>query len=163
PNPAASASHRRCATRSSASSACRCATLARNRSRTSTGRSASIRSSRRERAHAAIGWAGVSANIAGSRPLSGPSYRGVAEAEAAIEMGPNEVLARSALAAWLSMAGRHDQAIEWASTALRQEHNAAFAKFLKPNLAWVLYLAGRYEEALENIRGNEMVAPDTAA
>jgi adenylate cyclase len=53
------------------SSACRCATLARRRSRTSIGRSTSIRSSRRERAHAAIGWAGVSANIAGSRPLSG--------------------------------------------------------------------------------------------
>jgi class 3 adenylate cyclase/TolB-like protein len=94
---------------------------------------------------------------------AGDFDRSIEEAEAAIEMGPNEANIRSGLASWLSMAGRHDQAIEWASTALRQEHNAAFAMFLKPNLAWVLYMAGRYEEALENIRGNEMVAPDTAA
>jgi tetratricopeptide (TPR) repeat protein len=94
---------------------------------------------------------------------AGDFDRSVSEAEATIEMAPNEANIRSGLAGWLSMAGRHDQAIEWGSTALRQEHNAAFASFLKPNFAWVLYLAGRYEEALENIRGNEMVAPDTAA
>jgi tetratricopeptide (TPR) repeat protein len=94
---------------------------------------------------------------------TGDFDRSVEEAEAAIEMGPNEAGIRSVLATLLAMAGRHDQAIEWASTALRQAHNAAFAKFLKPNLAWALYLAGRYEEALENIRGNEMVEPDTAA
>jgi hypothetical protein len=30
------------------------------------------------------------------------------------------------------------------------------------NLAWDLYLAGRYDEALETIKGNEMVTPDVA-
>ena len=37
--------------------------------------------------------------------------------------------------------------------ALRQEHNAAYEMFLKPNLAWTLYFAGRYEEALRNHQG----------
>jgi hypothetical protein len=45
---------------------------------------------------------------------AGDFDRSVEEAEAAIEMGPNEAGPRSALAAWLSFAGRHDQAIEWA-------------------------------------------------
>ena len=94
---------------------------------------------------------------------AGDFDRSIEEAEAAIEMAPNEAGARSQLGQWLSMAGRHDQAIEWASTALRQEHNAASAMFLKVNLAWVLYFAGRYEEALENIKGSETAGPDVAA
>ena len=94
---------------------------------------------------------------------AGDFDRSIEEAEAAIEMGPNEAGPRSALAAWLSFAGRHDQAIEWASMALRQEHSAAVAIFLKVNFAWVLYFAGRYEEALENIKGSEKFAPDVAA
>jgi TolB-like protein len=94
---------------------------------------------------------------------AGDFDRSVQEAEATMEMAPNEVMTRSSLSDWLSFAGRHDQAIEWASAALRQEHNAAFAMFLKPNLAWSLYNVGRYGEALEAIKGNEMVAPDWAA
>ena len=78
-------------------------------------------------------------------------------------MAPNDAITRSALSNWLSFAGRLDRAIEWASTALNQAHSAAFTKFLKPNLASDLYDAGRYDEALENIKGNEMVMPDIAA
>jgi tetratricopeptide (TPR) repeat protein len=89
--------------------------------------------------------------------------RSVVEAEAAMEMAPNEAGARATLASYLSFAGRHDQAIEWASTALRLEHNAASAMFLNPNLAWVLYNAGRYDEAFETIKGSEKFAPDYAA
>jgi class 3 adenylate cyclase/TolB-like protein len=94
---------------------------------------------------------------------AGDFDRSLNEAEVAIEMAPNEAVTRSALSNWFSFAGRHDQAIEWASTALRQGHNAAFAMFLKPNLGSTFYFAGRYEEALENLKGNEMVSPDTAA
>jgi adenylate cyclase len=94
---------------------------------------------------------------------AGDFDRSVEEAEAAMEMAPHEVSTRSASADWLSFAGRHDEAIEWATTALNQEHNAAFAMFLKPNLAWALYFAGRYDEAFGNIKGGEMVAPDAAA
>jgi adenylate cyclase len=50
---------------------------------------------------------------------AGDFNRSVEEAEAAIEMAPNEAGIRSMLANWLSFAGRRDQAIEWASTALR--------------------------------------------
>ena len=35
--------------------------------------------------------------------------------------------------------------------------------FLKPNLAWTLYAAGRYDEAFETIKGSETAAPDWAA
>jgi tetratricopeptide (TPR) repeat protein len=93
---------------------------------------------------------------------AGDFDRSIAEAEAAIEMAPNEAGPRSMLATWLSMAGRHDQAIEWASLALRQEHNAS-AMYLKVNLALTLYFAGRYDEALETIKGSEMLGPDVAA
>jgi tetratricopeptide (TPR) repeat protein len=78
-------------------------------------------------------------------------------------MGPNEASIRSGLALWFSFAGRHDQAIEWASTALRQAHNAAYAMYLKVNLAFTLYFAGRYDEALETIKGSEKIGPDVAA
>jgi len=89
--------------------------------------------------------------------------RSVGEAEAAVEMAPNEPGTRSSLSFLLSNAGRKDQAIEWASWALRQERNAAFNMFLKPNLAWTLYLAGRYEEAFDSIKGSETLFPDTTA
>ena len=94
---------------------------------------------------------------------AGDFDRSVEEAEAAIEIAPNDAVIRASLSTFLSSAGRIDQAIEWASEALRQDHSAAFARFLKPVLAWDLYLAGRNDEALENMRGNEMVMPDVAA
>jgi adenylate cyclase len=94
---------------------------------------------------------------------AGDFDRSVEEAEAAIEIAPNDAVIRASLSTFLSSAGRIDQAIEWASEALRQDHSAAFARFLKPVLDWDLYLAGRNDEALENVRGNEMVMPDVAA
>ena len=94
---------------------------------------------------------------------AGDFDRSVVEAEAAIEMAPNEAGTRAALASYLSDAGRHEQAIEWASMALRLEHNAASAMYLHPNAAWTLYNAGRYDEAFEMIKGSEGFAPDYAA
>jgi hypothetical protein len=35
--------------------------------------------------------------------------------------------------------------------------------YIKPNLAWTLYNAGRYDEAFETIKGSEAFAPDWAA
>jgi TolB-like protein len=88
--------------------------------------------------------------------------RSIEAAEAALEIAPNDAVNRSALSTFLSSAGKIDESIEWGVEALREAHNAAFARFLKPNLAWNFYLAGRYDEALENIKGNEMVSPDVA-
>jgi adenylate cyclase len=89
--------------------------------------------------------------------------RSVAEAEAAVEMAPNDAQMRSGLAGHLAHAGRFDEAIEWASQAVAQPHNSAFAKYYQANLAWVLYLAGHYEEALESVKGSETVFPDVTA
>jgi adenylate cyclase len=94
---------------------------------------------------------------------AGDYERGVSEAEAAVEMAPNDAQMRSGLAGMIANAGRIDEGIDWASRALAEPHNSAFGKYYKPNLAWVLYLAGRYDEALENVRGYEMVAPDITA
>jgi tetratricopeptide (TPR) repeat protein len=58
--------------------------------------------------------------------------RSVEEAEAAMEIAPNSALNRSALSTFLSSDGRLDRAIAWGSEALRQAHNAAFARYLKP-------------------------------
>jgi adenylate cyclase len=86
--------------------------------------------------------------------------RSIEEAEAALEIAPNDAVNRSALSTFLSSAGKIDESIEWGTKAIRQEHNAAFARFLKSNLAWNLYLARRYDEALEALKGSEMVSPD---
>ena len=95
---------------------------------------------------------------------AGDFERSVGEAQAAVEMAPNEALTRSALSFLLANAGRTDHAIEWASQALRQQQQHGVEKniFLKPNLAWTLYLAGRYEEAFEAIKGSTLL-PDTTA
>jgi adenylate cyclase len=89
--------------------------------------------------------------------------RSVSEAEAAVEMAPNDAQMRSGVAGHLAHAGRFDEAIEWASQALAQPHSSAFARYYKANLAWVLYLAGRYGEAIENVKGSETVFPDITA
>jgi adenylate cyclase len=94
---------------------------------------------------------------------AGDFDRSVEEAKAVVEMAPNEPIIRSAMATFLSQAGRLDEGVEWASVALRQEHNATFARWLKPNLGWSLYLAGRNGEAWEAIKDDVMVEPDVAA
>ena len=94
---------------------------------------------------------------------AGDFDRSVSEAEAAIEMAPNDAQQRSGLSGLLAHAGRFDEAIEWASQALAQPHNSAFGKYYKPNLAWILYLAGRNEDALEKLKGGETIFPDISA
>jgi TolB-like protein len=88
--------------------------------------------------------------------------RSVEEAEAAMEIAPNDTMNRSGLSTFVSAAGKIDLAIEWGTEALGQAHNAAFSRYLKSNLAWDLYAAGRYDEALETIKGDEMASPDVA-
>ena len=67
---------------------------------------------------------------------AGDFDRSISEAEAAVEMAPNDAQMRSGVAGHLAHAGRFDQAIEWASQALAQPHNSAFAKYYKANFAW---------------------------
>ena len=65
---------------------------------------------------------------------AGDFERSVGEAQAAVEMAPNEALTRSALSFLLAHAGRTDQAIEWASQALRQQqqHGVEKTSFSRP-------------------------------
>lgn len=86
--------------------------------------------------------------------------RSNSEAEAAGEMAPNDAHMRSMLSGFLL---DPDEAIEWASRALAQPHNSAFAKYYKINLANALYFAGRHAEALDNIKGSETIYLDVAA
>jgi tetratricopeptide (TPR) repeat protein len=76
---------------------------------------------------------------------------------------PNDAQMRSPLSGFLINTGRTDEAIEWASRALAQPHSSAFAKYYKLNLAGALYFAGRYQEALDTVKGSETILPDTAA
>jgi tetratricopeptide (TPR) repeat protein len=76
----------------------------------------------------------------------GDFARSIAEAEAAIEMVPQEALSRSDLAVFMGNAGRTDQAVEWAQMAIRLDPKGQ--PWFRYNLAWALYLAGRPEEAL---------------
>jgi len=48
-------------------------------------------------------------------------------------------------------------------TGARATAQLGVCRYYKANLAWVLYLAGRYGEAIENVKGSETVFPDITA
>ena len=78
--------------------------------------------------------------------------RAAVEAEATVRMVPFDALSRAGLSFYLANAGRFDEAIEWASWAIRREpHPAAW---WGGNLAWAYYLSGRYKEALAALGDN---------
>ncbi len=77
---------------------------------------------------------------------AGDFDRAATEAEATVRMVPYDALSRAGLSFYLANAGRLDEAIEWATWAIRREpHPPAW---WGANLAWAYYLAGRYKEAL---------------
>lgn len=78
--------------------------------------------------------------------------RAAAEAEATIRMVPYDALSRAGLSFYLANAGRLDEAIEWASWAIRREQHPP--AWWGANLAWAYYLAGRYPEALTALGDN---------
>jgi len=78
-------------------------------------------------------------------------------AEAAVEMSPNNVLLRASMLSRLAQAGQMDKAMDWISWAMA--HDYKNHSELKINAAWVYYLAGRYEEALQALKGIEASNP----
>jgi len=87
--------------------------------------------------------------------------RAVAEAEAAVRMVPYDALSRAGLSFYVANAGKLDEAIEWASWAVRREpHPPAW---WGANLAWAYYLAGRHQEALAYLQGKERQFPQQLA
>ena len=83
---------------------------------------------------------------------AGDFDRAAAEAEATVRMVPFDALSRASLSFYLANAGRLDEAVEWASWAMRREpHPPAW---WGANLAWAYYLAGRHKEALAALGDN---------
>jgi adenylate cyclase len=83
--------------------------------------------------------------------------RSVDEAEATIEMAPNDALERATLAFYLGNAGQFDKALGWVSWAVAHDYQDYF--WVKGNTAWTYYLAGRYDDALEVLKGGEATHP----
>jgi adenylate cyclase len=79
--------------------------------------------------------------------------RAVDEAEATIEMDPYDATERATLAFFLANAGQFDKALDWVSWAVAHDDKDFF--WVKANTAWIYYLTGRYEEALQVLKGDE--------
>jgi adenylate cyclase len=87
----------------------------------------------------------------------------VAEARAAVALVPNDPLSRNDLSWVLANAGYGEEAMAWARMALDHYRNPPF--WFGYNLAWACYVSGRYEEALEALRGasDDVIAMRVAA
>ncbi len=83
--------------------------------------------------------------------------RALDEAEATIEMAPYDVNDRAQLAFYVANAGQFDKALEWISWAVTHNYQDNFS--VKANTAWTYYLAGRYEDALQVLKGGEATHP----
>lgn len=83
--------------------------------------------------------------------------RAIDETEAVIEMNPNDATDRATSAFYLANAGQFDKAQDWVSWAVAHNYQDYF--WVKSNTAWTYYLAGRYQEALEALKGAEATHP----
>jgi len=83
--------------------------------------------------------------------------RAIDEAEATIEMAPNDAADRAQFAFYLANAGQFDKALDWVSWAIAHNYQDFFAT--RANTAWSYYLAGRYEDALQVLKGVEATHP----
>jgi adenylate cyclase len=79
------------------------------------------------------------------------------DAEAAVEMDPYDATERASFAFYLANAGQFDKALDWVSWAIA--HNFQDYFWVKANTAWTYYLAGRYEDALQVLKGGEATHP----
>jgi adenylate cyclase len=79
--------------------------------------------------------------------------RAIDEAEAAIATNPYDASDRAQLSFYLANAGQYDKALEWVSWAVAHDYQDFF--WVKANTAWTYYLAGRYEDALQVLKGVE--------
>ena len=96
--------------------------------------------------------------MAGAYAWRGQDYeRSFHEAEAAVEMAPLDTETQSTASYYATNAGRLDKGIEWASWAVA--HNVHNDLFVKGNLAWAYYAAGRNDEAVEVFKGLEASYP----
>ena len=85
-----------------------------------------------------------------------------AEAEAeyrrALELNPNNAAAHAGLADWLLCQGRTEEALTWAQRGRELDPLAVSGE----GIAWILFQARRYDEALREVRSVLAVHPDNA-
>ncbi len=86
-----------------------------------------------------------------------------AEAEAeykrALDLSPNGAVAESGYSGWLLCQGRTDEALDWARRA--REHDPLTVT--GEDIAWILFQARRYDEAIHELRIVLAVQPDSAS
>jgi TolB-like protein/DNA-binding winged helix-turn-helix (wHTH) protein/Flp pilus assembly protein TadD len=81
-----------------------------------------------------------------------------AEYKWALQLRPNDAAAHLGLARWLLAEGRSEEAMEWSKRARELDPLAVTGT----DLAWILFLARRYDEAIRELHARLAVKPDDA-
>src|SRR5262249_50097430 len=81
-----------------------------------------------------------------------------AEYKRALQLRPNDAEAHFGLARWLLAQGRTEEAMEWSKRARELDPIAVSGT----QLAWILFSARRYDEAIRELRATLAVNPDDA-
>jgi TolB-like protein/Tfp pilus assembly protein PilF len=79
-----------------------------------------------------------------------------AEYRRALELSPNDADAHIGLASWLTCHGRTDEALAWARRGRELDPLAVSGA----DIAWILFHARRYDEAIRELRSALAVQPD---
>jgi len=82
-----------------------------------------------------------------------------AEYRWALQLSPNDAAAHLGFANWLLAEGRKEEAMEWSKRARELDPLAVTGT----NLGWILFLAGRYDEAIRELHATLAVRPDDAS
>jgi TolB-like protein/DNA-binding winged helix-turn-helix (wHTH) protein/Flp pilus assembly protein TadD len=81
-----------------------------------------------------------------------------AEYKWALQLGPNDAEAHAGLAGWLLAEGRTEEAMEWSKRGRELDPLAVTGT----DLAWILFSARRYDEAIRELHAILAVTPDDA-
>jgi TolB-like protein len=81
-----------------------------------------------------------------------------AEYKRALELAPNDASAYAGYALWLACEGRSDEALSWIQRARQLDPTAVSGE----RVAWILFLARRYDESIREARDALAVQPDNA-
>jgi TolB-like protein/DNA-binding winged helix-turn-helix (wHTH) protein/Tfp pilus assembly protein PilF len=82
-----------------------------------------------------------------------------AEYKRALQLTPNDAAAHLGLARWLLAEGRTGEAMEWSKRARELDPMAVNGT----DLAWILFSARRYDEAIRELHATLAVTPDDAS
>jgi predicted Zn-dependent protease len=78
------------------------------------------------------------------------------EARRALELNPNNAAAQDELAHWLAIQGRTDEAVAW----VRRSRELDPFEVSAGEVTWILFLAHRFPEAVEEARSGVALKPD---